>query len=330
MLTYLKSLSSSARDYFKKYPFLGLDLGLNEIRLLQLEKRGSCFHIEKMVAHPFSVEKASRGKGSSWEAYREPLLDLVAQMELKNCSVALALPHSAIIKKQIELPPPLQESELTAVLQQGLSQYFPGIPENEIYFDYEVKPANEAWLSILLVATRKQQLQSQLSVVEQAGLKVAIVDVDIYALTRAAALFFYPNQERRNEIAVLLNLVSPVCSFIAFNAEELIFHHSWNVDKAIFDNPLDHGDNWVQQVKNGWQLYQSNHPQRKITFMGVAGEIVHLDQLVSVFQKQFSLTVKQVNPFQAMTHSASLRPNLINDYASRFLLCCGLARRGVK
>ncbi len=328
MLTYLKSLSYSVRRYFKKYPILGLDLGLNEIRLLQLEKRGTRFHLEKMLTYPV-VENNKQQQETAWEACQQVLLQLVTESGLCAYPVALALPSSTIIKKYLELPQPFHESELTQTLQQELAELFPEVPEKELCFDYLVKASSETWLAILLIATRKAQLQGKIRILEQVGLKVSLVDIDIYALSRAASLFFYSEGERAQAPALLVDLRWPLCHFIVFNAEELVFHHEWEMNRQVFEEPLHHAAGIIQALNAAWQLYQLHHPKHPIVWLGLAGDLPELPHLLKPLQEQFQGELKLINPFQNMTYAPHLCPETIRQEAPRFLLSCGLAMRGV-
>src|SRR5579872_31184 len=112
-MLHLKSFTELPfKNYFKKPAFLGLDIGCQEIRLLQLEKRGTHLHIEKILAHPL-LTKMDSGEGFFWEQNQDPFFQFIEQLKLKGSSVAFALPSSAIIKKTIELPSSIKEKELT-------------------------------------------------------------------------------------------------------------------------------------------------------------------------------------------------------------------------
>ena len=97
MLAYLRSLPLCAPlRYLKKYPLLGLDLGFNELRLLQLEKRGKTYHVEKLLIQPLSPESPKQGKKIAWAEVGEQLQALVVRAQLAGSAVALALPSSAV------------------------------------------------------------------------------------------------------------------------------------------------------------------------------------------------------------------------------------------
>lgn len=319
MFVNLKSLLVNVSlPFVKKYPLVGVDFGWDELRLLQLEKRAGSFHIEKMLSY--------RGNMRSLEQSAAGLQTVVRRENLQGYPVAFALPSSVILKKQIELPY-FKDEELMGELTQDFNRHFPDLPEEKVHFDFVAKPVTEEMLSILLVAARKESLEQLIKVARQVSLKAKIVDVDLYALARAAAFYFHPRLEREKLKAAVLNLEWPAFSLIVFTAEDLVFHHQWCVDRAVFEKPLQAADQLMQQLRRAWQLCLATHPKLKIDLLGISGEITQLDELACYFQRQLSREVKIINPFLQMTYSSSLQRETICHLAPRFLLCCGLALR---
>lgn len=268
------------------------------------------------------------GKKLSWEETGEALLELVVREGLSGAGVAFALPGSAVLRKQLEFPLHFNDSELSIELRQRLSQYFPGIPVEEIHFDFMRRTGSEERPLVLLVATRREQLQTQAGALQKAGLQARIADVDLYALARAAAWYFFQGREGGSEVAALFDLGWPLFSFIAFNRDELIFHHQWRVGREVFEEPLARGADWIPQARNVWQLCQATHPQLRVHYLGVAGELAPLDLIADRLQEHFPLKVEVIRPLRGMTHASSLHAEQIQALSPRFLQCCGLAMRG--
>ncbi len=308
---------------FKK-SLVCLDFGFNEIRLLQLKKKAGGFHIEKMLAQPLPGQS---GTSVCWQENTETLHALVKQENLRGHPAAFALPASAAMKKQIEMPS-LPADTLESELRQNFSRYFPDLAEKEVYFDFVAKPLNEEQLSILLVAARKGPLEQVMQLAEQSGLKARMADLDLYALARGASFYFYPELARKKQLAAVFNLGWPIFSLIVFTSEDLVFHYQWCCDREVFEKPLHFVDSLVLKLQTAWQLCLATHPKLKIDLLGLSGELKYLKELASVFQKRLSREIKMIDPFFAMTHSAQLGREDIAQLAPSFLLCCGLALHG--
>lgn len=290
MFFYFKSL-------FKKSSWIALDQGLNEQRLLMLEKRGSAYHIEKMRVLSLDGD----------------LLSLIKREGLEGACVTLAWPFSAILKTQIEFPFSGKEVEFVDELRKRLYQYFPGHPEDELYFDYQAG---------ILVAARKGPIQNQVAALEKLGLYPRIVDVDAYALARAAAWHFFRNRKEEGVQAALFHLSSPWSYFLVMNRKDLIFSHPFSLEAASIEAVS-------QTLRKIWQLYPARHPER-ITNLGLSGEreMTFLNQLQALLEASFPLSVEVIRPFQGLTHSGDLSEATIESLSSRFLVCLGLALRG--
>jgi|GEM_PF-2749225 len=308
MLSKLKSLADRHLcSFFKKTPLLGLELGRDELRYLQLKKSGGQFHIEKLGVLSLTPENRE-----------EQLAAWAEELGLTGSELALALPGQSVFKKQIEVPAYFTEAELMNELGFRLSQHFPGVPVAELALDFVLAEVKEGRQRVLAVATKQKELQSQIQLFTQAGLRVKIVDVDLYALTRAACPLFYAASDPSLPLAGLLDLRWSQASFLVFDQQELVFHHQWPMDQALL----------MQQIKSIWQLFRTNHSRLKIAYLGLAGDLNGLECFASQIEAELLLPVRVLNPFQGMTHE--LDEKILSQLSPGFLLCCGLARRAGK
>ncbi|MEK5794915.1 pilus assembly protein PilM, partial [Acinetobacter nosocomialis] len=72
-------------------------------------------------------------------------------------------------------------------IRMDAEQYIP-FPLDEVSLDFEVLPdrlANPARVNVLLVATRTENVETRVEVLERAGLTPKVADVESYAMERA-------------------------------------------------------------------------------------------------------------------------------------------------
>jgi Tfp pilus assembly PilM family ATPase len=160
------------------------------------------------------------------------------------------------------------------------------------------------------VATRQDYLQDYLSLVNQAGLIVKVVDVDSFALLRALYLF-YPEEQ----IISILDINSSTAQFIVFQKQELIFNHLISMQ------------DFTREFHQVLQKCFLTHPQIKLNIVVLSGTIDSgKDELL---KQEFNLQCIRANPFFKMSISPKLKIQELQTIAPRMLVSCGLALRSV-
>jgi type IV pilus assembly protein PilM len=170
---------------FWPQPLLGLDIQAEEIRLLQLQGTLKKKRIKEAITLDLPPGAVIDGKIQEAEVVGDCLQELVQQHKLQAFKVAIALPEPCVVSLRIFVAKGLSESELETEIVSHLSHSIPSTAEGLCY-DYVVVNSSDAMQDeMLLVATSYANLNIPLSVVQKAGLKVQVVDVDRYALDRA-------------------------------------------------------------------------------------------------------------------------------------------------
>jgi len=170
---------------FWPQPLLGLDIQAEEIRLLQLQGTLKKKRIKNAVATPLPRGAVVNGKIHEAETVTDCLQTMVEKNKLQWSRVAIALPEQCVMSQRIRVAKGLSESELEVEMMTHLRHAFPDVIDG-FFYDYLIVDSSQAMQDeVLLIATSYANLNIPLSVVQNAGLKIHVVDVDHYALDRA-------------------------------------------------------------------------------------------------------------------------------------------------
>ena len=167
--------------YAKKRPLIVLDINHEEIRILQLKRVKEELWVEQVYIGALDAGAIVDGRIQSLQTVRAAIEKAVQATHTKGAEVAIALPMQSVITKRIKLNEELSPEECEAEINANMADYFPHATE-DLVFDFVLENPSD----VLLIAARKSQLNEYLTVVKQAGLKIKIVDVDSYALSRGA------------------------------------------------------------------------------------------------------------------------------------------------
>ncbi len=283
-----------------KTTFIGLDIQPDEIRMLQLRHGKQRIIIENFIINELPVDTIIDGKIKQPESLCAAIIEIVQKCKIKGYPTAIALPAQCVISKRIQLPTFLNELEREVEIKTNLAHYFPGIAD-ELCFDFLTMHNAQ---DVLLIASRAEQLNSYVNVINRAGLAVKIVDVDFYALARAAKVCV--PEASAHEIIAILEVGLHKAQFVAIKNQEVIFQQQLNL--SIADD--------LQRVL---ALFYSMYGKASIYKMLLSGllskKAIFLVDKITIVAEKFAIKIEHAKPLK------SLPPNALMSF--------GLALRGV-
>lgn len=296
---------------FRDHSLVGVEINADEIRLLQIKETRKGLVVENFGIKSLPSGAVVEGRIIQVEVVAGVLTGLVRETHTAGCVAAVALPVSRVISKRIKLPADLPVVEYEAAIVGNFKQYFPGMQE-ELCFDYVVfDPVEGEQSDILLVVSRVGQLNSYRQVVEQAGLVVKIVDIDTYALARAASFGM-----QVDEVTALLDISAEVTQFILLQHGQIIFNQHWHASENSVLSAA---------MKRAMHVCAASHKTLKIKNCLVSGNFAVASALASESDMHFV----KANPFSSILFSKQVDVNELHSAASRLMVCYGLAAREV-
>jgi type IV pilus assembly protein PilM len=298
-------------SFFKKSTFIGLDINASSIRLIQLRHTKQGLHLEKAALCELPANVILDGKLRDFLAIKNAIQHVAEVTQSAGSQVAIALPNSSIITKQIKLSASLTFEECEAEIYLHLHQYFLGI-DTALCFDFNIQTTDDSDHHITLVAARREQLEDYIHVVTEAGYHVQIVDVDSFALARASV--------KLSSISPIgiLDMTPSTMQFLVVNGGKILFSQPFIVSaKASWEE-------WDAQLQHVFQVYTLSQ-QMPIQALFLSGKI--MKELADYLRKVNSIPVNIVNPFLGMTMKESQD---FTSIASQMWVSFGLALRGIK
>lgn len=196
------------RSFCQRDPLIGLDIGSQTIKLVQLTSKHGKWHLQycgvKSLPWPTSEEDGENSDRAKEDAIRE----LVRESHLHQTRVACSIRGPSVMVKSIQVPI-MTASELEEHLGWEMDQYIPS-DVRDIYWDYHIpdhghREASEVMMSVLLVAVKKEAVHKRVKLIQRSGLNPSVVDVDTLALSNMYAF----NYEDGDPNRILLIHVSP-------------------------------------------------------------------------------------------------------------------------
>ena len=199
-LDHLIKRLASLRFGLKSQPdtILGVDISSAAIKLVEMETRGEQFNV---IA--YGVQALPEGVVFDREIVdvkkiAEVLTAVYKKSGARSRNVAVAVSGSSVISNYIDLPSSLTSKQMEARVQLEADTIIP-FPLDEINLDFAVvgqNVFNKDQVRVQVVACQRDYVDRRKEVVELAGLKPVVVDVETFAFARAYQTLI--NAENKN------------------------------------------------------------------------------------------------------------------------------------
>ena len=169
----------------KARSLIGVDISSSSVKMVELASDGKkgC-RVERYALEVLPRDAVADGNIVNLEATAEAVRRTWKKLGTSTRSVAVALPASHVITKKIIVPAGQREDELEVLVESEAYQYIPFALE-EVNLDFQIigpAPSSPDELEVLIAASRKEKVEDRVAVVESAGLKAVVMDVESYAV----------------------------------------------------------------------------------------------------------------------------------------------------
>ncbi|MBI3353218.1 MAG: type IV pilus assembly protein PilM [Nitrospirae bacterium] len=346
----------------KKKVLVGLDIGSNCIKLLQLKETRKSFALEKLGVAQLDPELIVDGTVMDAGRVVETIKTLVEEQKLKVKEVAISVSGHSVIVKKITVPV-MTEEELEESIKWEAEQYIP-FDINDVNIDsFILGPAESVdgkeQMSVLLVAVKKDKLTEYLTLVQEAGLNPVVVDVDAFTIQN----MFEFNYGLDNSVTALVNIGAGVMNINILKNGNFTFTRDISIGgnkyTEIIQKDLSLSFDEAERLKKGEEIegvnpealansienmngeiaaeiqrtfdyFKNTSNQEQIDRIFLSGGGAKLKGLVSYLNEKLTLPVEIVNPFKNIEFDPkTFSPDYIQEVGPMTVVAMGLAMRRI-
>ncbi len=340
---------------------IGVDISSSSIKMVEIAEAGKgMYRVEHYAIEPLPRDSIVDGNINNLDAVSDALKRCHKRLGSSLKNLAMALPNAAVISKKILVPAGQREEDLELQVETEANQYIP-FSLDEVNLDFQVvgPAANSPEdVEVMIAASRKDKIEDRVAVAEAAGLKAAVMDVDIFASQAAFELIEsqFPDKGKDQNIAIvdvgatIMNVnilrngqsiymreqpfggsqltqeiqnkfgLTPEEAEAAKRAGGLPDNYESEVLQPFMDMLALEIARALQFFFTSTQFNQVHH----IMLSGGSAAIPGIDEAVAK-RTQVSATV--ANPFANMALSSKIRPKSLTQDAPSLMVACGLAMR---
>jgi len=189
-----KNLDLAALNPFRSDEgYVALDIGSSSIKMVETAVEKNGYRVINVGIVPLPATAIQNNMVADRDVVVRTIQSLIQNHGVKATQVISAVPGRVAIIKKIQLPSQPEE-ELEANVEFQASQVIPDTLEN-VNLDYQVLDFLEVGnkIDVLLVAVKKEIINSYTQVIKEAGLTPTIVDVDYFAMENMYEINYEPD-----------------------------------------------------------------------------------------------------------------------------------------
>ncbi|MGM0567677.1 MAG: type IV pilus assembly protein PilM [Elusimicrobiota bacterium] len=189
-----------------KQNILGVDLGTASVKVLEMKSSGASFKVTNYGQEDI-LRKGVSGKlpEERKEIYVNALKSILKRKKFSTKKAAVSISGSSVIVRFVKFPK-MSAEDLSKTLQFEAEPHIP-FDIDDVNMDTqiinEVEEENELKMETILVASKKDTVKERIDIIEAAGLKPAIIDVDAFALENAYEII---NEQEAGDRCMLVNI----------------------------------------------------------------------------------------------------------------------------
>lgn len=337
---------------------IGVSIGSSSIKVAELKKSRNGYELTHFGMAPLPEGVIINREIMNPGLVVDVLRGLVSQLKIKGKDIVTSLSGAGVIIKRISLDP-VPAKELEDALLWEAEQYIP-FDINEVIFDYHVvnKSNAEGKMDVLLVAAKKQMVESYFAVLKEAGLQVKTCNVDVLAIQDVYERNY---SDSENTVALAdIGAVSTKFSICqagapAFTRDSAVggrdltteiqrhLNISFEEAEILKVDGSGHGqvpqevndlirvacENIAAEIKRSIDFYVASHHGAPLSYLLLAGGGSRLPELGKIVEDAIGIPVQILNPFQSVGYDESIfTTDYLNNVSAIAAIPMGLALRG--
>ena len=344
----------------KHRSILGIDISSTSVKILEISSVGDQYCVEGYGSMLLPENAMEGGLIKDIAGVAASIKKLLINSHLHCKQVALAVPDSSAISKTIQVNDGLTDEEIEEMVVMEADKHFP-YPIDEINLDFEVlgpSLKNSAMQDVLIVASRAENVSNRIEAVTLAGLEATVVDVESYAVERAAQLLAAELPAAGvNKIIAIIDIGAVYTHFFVLHGLKTIFSREEEfggkqlidairqrygmtieeVTRAMAQErlPEDYDLEVLQpfkelillQVKRALQFFFSTSHHTYVDYILLAGGVAKEPGIAQLLQDHINIPTGIANPFIHMSLAKTVSREQLTDESPGLLVACGLALR---
>ncbi len=336
-----------------------MDIGSSSVKLVELEPKGAGYELVNLAMDRLNQDTIVDGAIMDSLSVSGTIEKLFSDNRIAASNVATSVSGHSVIVKRVTTPASTEE-ELEAAIQREAMQHIRfDLAEVNLSY-YVLGPATAGnGLDVLLLAVKREKMQSHTGVLSQANKTAVVLDIDAFALQNAFEMSYEPPP---GQTIALLNIGASLMNINITRGGMPLFTRDVSVGgnqyTDILQKELDLSFEDAEKLKMGealpqvaadaemphlrsvselllmeiqktFDFFRQTTSPDPIQAIYLAGGTARIKGLVDLLKSEFSVPVELLDPFRKIhLNPGKFDSAFINDLGPRMTVAVGLALRG--
>ena len=345
--------------FSKKKTTVGIDIGSSSVKLVQLKENKGLYQLLHVGILPLPAEAIVDNTLMDSSSIVETIKKLLASLKIKADEATCSISGNSVIIRKIPLPA-MSSEELDEQIQWEAEQYIP-FDINDVNIDFQILGPDEydqSKMNVLLVACKKDIVSDYVTVFNEAGLKLAVIDVDAFAVQNSFEINYDVFPE---EVIALANIGANIINLNIIKGGISLFTRDVQLGGSVYTDEIQKqfgvscdeaekiklsgegpdperlkdtiirlNETLALEMRRSLDFYNSTANEGKIGKVYLSGGGAKIPMLTEAVGHRLGVPVEILDPFQKFSGSHDqFTPGFIGEVAPLMTVAMGLATRRV-
>jgi type IV pilus assembly protein PilM len=319
-----------------KKEIIGIDIGSSSVKLVQIKEHNTLMDTSSIV---------------------ETIKKLLKSLNIRVKDAACSVSGNSVIIRKISLPA-MPPEELEDQIHWEAEQYIP-FDINDVHIDFQILASDQndpSKMEVLLVASKKEIINDYLAVFNEAGINLAVVDVDSFAMQNAFELNYDIGPDN---VVALINIGASIMNLNIVKNDISLFTRDVQMGGNLYTEEIQKqfgvsseeaermkvsgdasdqaklrdtisrvNETLAMEMRRSLDFYNTTAGEGKINNVYISGGGAKTLMLVEAVQQRLGLPVEIINPFCNVKYNEKeFDPEYLNEIGPLVTVAVGLATR---
>ncbi len=335
---------------------LGIDIGSNSIKIVELQEVGPNYRLKNIGEAPI-IQGSIRNKSIvDSDTISQTLSILLEDLAIEADDAAVSISGDPVLLKRVSLPH-MSEAEIKKSIKWEVEKLNSG-STNDLSYDYDVLSSENGrdMIDVLIVAVNKNVTTDYLSILSNVGLNPVLIDLDVFSLQTV----YEANYPESEGLLALVNIGASVTNVLVVENGESVFARDLRIGgdhyTDLIINEMDLSYDEAEEVKHSQRagMFDANverltndfiqlisseitdtlsnfstaHGTENVKRIMISGGSSTLPGFKDKLSEQAQSYVGILNPFRNIDYSeGAFDPEYIEDISPKMNIATGLALR---
>ncbi len=279
---------------FSKNELLGLDIGSNSIKAVELEWRKKTPRLKHFGMIHLPPEAIVDGAFMDSASIVDSIRSLVEGLKVKTRNVAVSISGHSVYIKTINVPS-MSKEQLEESIKWEAEQQIP-FDIDDVNIDFQILDVQSSpdQMPVLLVAAKKDMINDYTTVIEEAGLSAVLVDVDSFAIENAYNL---ANDSPLEDVVALVNIGASVMNINILHGGTSSFTRDISIG----------GRQITEEIQKRLKMTYEEAEALKIKERDAGAQSAEVEKIVQSTAEQLATEVRRSLEFFAASSSGEIK-----------------------